>query len=233
MQLLGTVLGGGMSSRLFQSIREEAGLAYSVYTYTDFCHDTGIFCSSLAVNSETAGAAIELTLKEMEKLRRDGFSEAELESAKAQVRGGVLMGLESLSTRMNRLARSFVYHGRYQEVEELLGNFERLTVDDVMNQTADILDPARHTLVTRLRIPARSRSCPGWRLTSAEIRSGGPAHDHRRIHAPGSPGRGSRTDDARRRRLRPARLPRATRRAAAGRPGAHPHRAVHRGACGP
>lgn len=147
LQLLGTVLGGGMSSRLFQSIREEAGLAYSVYTYTDFCHDTGIICSSLAVNADTAGAALELTLKEMATLRRDGFSEAELASAKAQVRGGVLMGLESLSTRMNRLARSFVYHGRYQTVEDLLAQFERLTVDDVMSQTGEFLDPARQSLV--------------------------------------------------------------------------------------
>lgn len=162
LQLLGTVLGGGMSSRLFQSIREEAGLAYSVYTYTDFCHDTGIFCSSLAVNAETAGAALELTLKEMEKLRRDGFSEAELASAKAQVRGGVLMGLESLSTRMNRLARSFVYHGRYQTVEELLSHFDRLTVDDVMNQTAEFLDPARHTLVAYGPASADSMKVLPW-----------------------------------------------------------------------
>lgn len=146
-QILGTVLGGGMSSRLFQSIREEAGLAYSVYTYTDFCHDTGIFCSSLAVSPESARAALELTLEEMERFRRDGFTEAELASAKAQVRGGVLMGLESLSTRMNRLARSFVYHGGYQPVEELLDCFERLSVDDVMNQAADSLASDRQTLL--------------------------------------------------------------------------------------
>jgi predicted Zn-dependent peptidase len=59
----------------------------------------------------------------------------------------VLMGLESLSTRMNRLARSLVYHGRYQPIDELLAKFDRLTVADVMDQTAEFLDPARWTLV--------------------------------------------------------------------------------------
>lgn len=147
LQILGTVLGGGMSSRLFQSIREEAGLAYSVYTYTDFCHDTGILCSTLAVSPESARGALELTLSEMERVRREGFTEAELAAAKAQVRGGVLMGLESLSTRMNRLARSFVYHGRFQPVDELLESFDRLTVADVMEQTSEFLRHDRQTLV--------------------------------------------------------------------------------------
>lgn len=147
LQLLSTVLGGGMSSRLFQSIREEAGLAYSVYSYTDFCHDTGIFCNFLAVSPEKARSALERTFMEMEKIRTAGFSEAELDSAKAQIRGGILMGLESLSSRMNRLAKSQVYHGRYQPVDELIATFEKLSVADVMEQTREFLDPAGYTLV--------------------------------------------------------------------------------------
>jgi predicted Zn-dependent peptidase len=147
LQILSTVLGGGMSSRLFQTIREEEGLAYSVYSYSDFCQDTGLFGAFLGVSPENAGAALSRTFAEMERLRNEGFSQAELESARAQIEGGVLMGLESLSTRMNRLARSLVYHGRYQPIDELLAKFDRLTVADVMDQTAEFLDPARWTLV--------------------------------------------------------------------------------------
>ncbi|TPW05661.1 MAG: M16 family peptidase, partial [bacterium] len=147
LQILSTVLGGGMSSRLFQKIREDAGLAYTVYSYSDFCQDTGMFGAFLGVSPDKAGAALEMTMSEMVRLAREGFSQDELESARAQVRGGVLMGLESLSTRMNRLARSYYYHGRYQSVDELLGIFDRLTVSSVMDQTAEFLDPARWTLV--------------------------------------------------------------------------------------
>lgn len=147
LQILTTVLGGGMSSRLFQSIREDAGLAYNVYTYSDFCHDTGLLCSFLGVSTDNARAALERTLAEMERLRRDGFTITELDSARAQIRGGVLMGLESFSTRMNRLARSRFYLGRYQTVDELLACFDRLSVADVMEQAAEFLDPDRQTLV--------------------------------------------------------------------------------------
>jgi predicted Zn-dependent peptidase len=147
LQVLSTVLGGGMSSRLFQSIREEAGLAYAVYTYTDLCHDTGILCSSLGVSARNAAAALERTLEEMNRLRTDGFSEAELDAAKAQIRGGILMGLESLSSRMNRLARSQIYSVEFQTVDELIGAYEKLSVRDVMEQAAEFLDPARYSLV--------------------------------------------------------------------------------------
>jgi predicted Zn-dependent peptidase len=162
LQVLSTVLGGGMSSRLFQRIREEAGLAYTVYSYSDFCQDTGLFGAFLGVSPEKAGAALDMTFEEMRLLRRDGFSQDELDSARAQVRGGVLMGLESLSTRMNRLARSLFYHGRYQTVEELLAIFDRLTVDDVMEQTAEFLDPARWTLVAYGPAATRELNVAGW-----------------------------------------------------------------------
>ncbi len=147
LQVLSTVLGGGMSSRLFQSIREEAALAYSVYSYTDLCHDSGIFCSFLGVSPENAGQALESTFREMKKLREDGITRSELDSAKAQVRGGALMSLESLSSRMGRLARGQIYHGRYQPVEDMLVNYDRLTTSSVMDQAGEFLDPDRYTLV--------------------------------------------------------------------------------------
>ncbi|HEX7879816.1 MAG TPA: pitrilysin family protein [Candidatus Eisenbacteria bacterium] len=163
LQILSTVLGGGMSSRLFQRIREDAGLAYTVYSYSDFCQDTGMFGAFLGVSPEKAGAALEMTFDEMRKLRRDGFTRDELDSARAQVRGGVLMGLESLSTRMNRLARSLFYHGRYQTVEELLAIFDQLTVADVIEQTADFLDPERWTLVAYGPAATKTLNVAGWK----------------------------------------------------------------------
>ncbi|MDZ4803809.1 MAG: pitrilysin family protein [Candidatus Eisenbacteria bacterium] len=162
LQILSTVLGGGMSSRLFQKIREEAGLAYTVYSYSDFCQDTGMFGAFLGVSPDKAGAALEMTQSEMVRLSHEGFSQEELDSARAQVRGGVLMGLESLSTRMNRLARSYYYHGRYQTVEELLAIFDRLTVSSVMDQTAEFLDPAQWTLVAYGPAATSELNVGGW-----------------------------------------------------------------------
>jgi predicted Zn-dependent peptidase len=154
IHVLTTALGGGMSSRLFQAVREREGLVYSIYTYADFYEDTGALVTALSVGPEKGERALEATLAEIERFRKDGISEAELESARQQIRGGVIMGLESMSTRMSRLARSEIYLHRHQDEDELLAEVARVSREDVMRTAALYLDPAKFTRLSLGPLPA-------------------------------------------------------------------------------
>jgi predicted Zn-dependent peptidase len=145
--LLSTVLGGGMSSRLFQRVREQEGLAYSVYTYSDSYEDAGIFCAAMSVHPSQGRKAIRLTLEEFDRIVNDGVSPDELDSAKAQLKGSLLLGLESTSNRMHRIARSIIYSGRFLAVDELVGMIDQITAADVRAMAARVLDRDRLSLV--------------------------------------------------------------------------------------
>jgi len=145
--LLSTVLGGGMSSRLFQRVREQEGLAYSVYTYSDSYEDAGIFCAAMNVHPSQGRKAVRLTLNEFDRIIGDGITPEELASAKAQLKGNLLLGLESTSNRMHRIARSFLYSGRFIPVEELVRTIDRITSADVRDMAARVLDRDRLSLV--------------------------------------------------------------------------------------
>jgi predicted Zn-dependent peptidase len=129
--LLSTLLGGGMSSRLFQRVREQEGLAYSVYTYADSYSDAGIFCASMSVQPVQGRKAVRATLEEFDRVAEDGIPAAELQSVKAQLKGNLLLGLESTTNQMTRLARSEIYSGRYVSVDELIASIDRITEVDV------------------------------------------------------------------------------------------------------
>jgi predicted Zn-dependent peptidase len=147
VQLLSDILGGGMSSRLFQSIRERSGLAYSVYSCSEHFDDTGMFSTVLAVSPSRGPEAVRRTLQELDGLLRDGLEEGELDSAKAQVRGSMIMGLESLTNRMSHLAETEVRRGRLEAYEEELAEYERVTEAEIMEAANLVLDPARMSLV--------------------------------------------------------------------------------------
>jgi len=132
LQVLSMILGGGMSSRLFQVVREQEGLAYSVYSYADFYRDTGLFCISLDVAPERGRRALKVVLSEVADLQRNGLRAGELESAKAQLKGSLLLGLESLSSRMSRIARNEIYFGRHIPVRELVRQVERVREEQVV-----------------------------------------------------------------------------------------------------
>jgi predicted Zn-dependent peptidase len=142
-----TVLGGGMSSRLFQRVREQEGLAYSVYTYSDSYEDAGIFCAAMSVHPSQGRKAVRLTLEEFDRIVNDGISPDELASAKAQLKGSLLLGLESTSNRMHRIARSILYSGRFLAVDELVQMIDRITAADVRAMAARVLDRDRLSLV--------------------------------------------------------------------------------------
>jgi predicted Zn-dependent peptidase len=145
--LLSTVLGGGMSSRLFQRVREQEGLAYSVYTYSDSYEDAGIFCAAMSVHPSQGRKAVHLTLDEFDRIVRDGISPDELASAKAQLKGSLLLGLESTSNRMHRIARSMIYSGRFIPVDELVRTIDAIAADDVREMAVRVLRRDRLSLV--------------------------------------------------------------------------------------
>jgi predicted Zn-dependent peptidase len=147
VHLLVEIFGGGMSSRLFQAIREKAGLAYSVYAYSEHFEDTGLFGTSLAVSPKRGREALERTLDEMRLLVRDGLRPGELDAAQAQVRGSLLMGMESLTNRMTRLARAELRWGRRETEEETLAAYAAVTETDVLEAAEQLLNPARQSLV--------------------------------------------------------------------------------------
>ena len=116
--VLHTLLGGGMSSRLFQSVREEAGLAYSVYSAADFHRDSGMFSIHLGVSPERGREALARVREELSVLCEAGPTEAEVDASRGQIRGGLLMAQESVSSRMYQLAHDELYHGRYMPPED-------------------------------------------------------------------------------------------------------------------
>ena len=136
------VLGGGLSSRLFQEIREKRGLAYSVYSYRSAYTDSGV----LGVYAGTAPAhvheVIALIHAELDRLSF-GITDRELQLAKSHLRGSLALGLEDTGARMNRLGRSQLVHGRVPEVDEVLAEIESLTRDDIKRVIDRVLTNTR------------------------------------------------------------------------------------------
>lgn len=147
LALLSTVLGGGMSSRLFQRVREQEGLAYAVYTYADSYEDSGLICAAMNVQPAHGRKALRLTLEEFDRIATEGLPPDELAAAKAQLKGGLLLSLESTSSRMHRVARSQLYAGRLVPVEELVASIEGITSEDVRRVAGTLLARDRLSLV--------------------------------------------------------------------------------------
>ncbi|GAN80502.1 M16 family metallopeptidase [Acidocella aminolytica] len=135
--LLSTLLGGGMSSRLFQEIREKRGLVYSIYSFTAPAQDGGLFGIYAGTGESEAAELIPVTLEELEKVQRE-VSEAELNRARAQLKAGLLMSLESTGSRCEQLARQWQVFGRIIPVEETVGKINAVTVDDIRASAASI-----------------------------------------------------------------------------------------------
>jgi len=133
-------LGGGMSSVLFQKIREEKGLAYAVYTFHDFHRDAGLFGAYMATDQTHANQAFDMTLKEMKRVKKKRLTESRLDEVKAQLMGGFIIGMESTSNRMSRLARLEIMSGEYKTIDQTLRSIERIKTSDVLeiaNRTID------------------------------------------------------------------------------------------------
>jgi predicted Zn-dependent peptidase len=150
--ILNTVLGGGMSSRLFQTIREERGMAYSVYSDMTPYRDTGAFCVYAGTSAGKALECIDLIMAEFAKLKQEPLSAEELTRAKDQLKGNILMGLESSNSRMANLARQEIYFGHFFSSDEIIARVEAVQAEQVQQMAKQLFDPERIavTLLGRL-----------------------------------------------------------------------------------
>jgi predicted Zn-dependent peptidase len=150
--ILNTVLGGGMSSRLFQTIREERGLAYSVYSDLSPYRDTGNLCVYAGTSANKALQVIDLVLAEFRSLKEIPISSEELTRAKDQLKGNILLGLESSNSRMANLARQEMYFRQFFSAEEIIARIDEVTVEQVQAMAQRLFGPERIavTLLGRL-----------------------------------------------------------------------------------
>lgn len=145
--VLETLLGGGMSSRLFQSIREEAGLAYSVFSTLDFYRDAGALGIQLGVSPERGREALKRLREELEQLYEHGATPEEVAAAKAQLKGSVVIGQESVSSRMYHMSRQELYRGEFMPPEEQVRRILEVTLDEVNALARRFVRPGQYTLV--------------------------------------------------------------------------------------
>lgn len=147
--VLNTVLGGGMSSRLFQTIREERGLAYSIYSDLNPYRDTGSLCVYAGTSSDKAVQVIELVMAQFRRLKEELLHPEELRRAKDQLKGNLLLSLESSTSRMSNLARQQMYFNYFFSQQEILEKVEEVTAEQVM-ASAHMLFEAERVAMTLL-----------------------------------------------------------------------------------
>ena len=131
LAVMDTVLGGGMSSRLFQEVREKRGLAYSVYSYRSLFADTGAFAVYAGTTPQNAQTVVDLVFEEIESLKRDGITEAELKRAKGHLKGSLVLSSEDPGSRMNQLGRQQLTLGEIRSTDEQIALFDAVEMDDV------------------------------------------------------------------------------------------------------
>ena len=148
MSLVSMLLGGGMSSRLFQRVREELGLAYSVYTYQSFHADAGVHGVYVGTAPATATAAADAIRAELRLLSEQGIPDGELAAGKSQLKGQITLSLESVSSRMYRAAAVELYNEPYKALDELLGEIDRIDSDAVAAICHDYFAPEKHTVLS-------------------------------------------------------------------------------------
>jgi predicted Zn-dependent peptidase len=139
--LLNTMLGGGMSSRLFQTIREDEGLAYSIYSEMNPFRDTGSLCVYAGTSVDKTDKVLQLTLKELRRLKEETVSDVELKRAKDQLKSNMVIGLESSGSRMANLARQQMYFGRFFGVDEIMEEIDAVTTADVQDLARELFQP--------------------------------------------------------------------------------------------
>jgi predicted Zn-dependent peptidase len=137
--IMNTALGGGMSSRLFQKIREERGLAYSVYSYHSQYTEAGIFTAYAGTTPARAHEVVGLLRDEMHDVSAGGLTEAEFERAKGHVKGSLVLSLEDPGGRMSRLGKSEISHGEILSVDQTLRRIEAVTLEDARRVAERVL----------------------------------------------------------------------------------------------
>ena len=158
--ILNTILGGGVSSRLFQEVREKRGLAYTIYSHLSSFLDGGSLTVYAATRSTEAEAVVELVCKEIKKICRRGVTSKELERTKTQLKGNLMLGLEGTYGRMNKLAKDEIYQGRHVSLQEILRGIDRINSHDVSRLSKQLFD-FNQLVVTALG-PISQKAFPKW-----------------------------------------------------------------------
>jgi predicted Zn-dependent peptidase len=143
--VLNSALGGGMSSRLFQEVREKRGLAYSVYSFASHYADVGMFGVYAGCLPAKVRQVLDICRDELQKVAEHGISDEELARGMGQLRGSLVLGLEDTGSRMSRLGKSELVYGELLSVDEILDRISAVTLDDVREIAAEVLS-AKHTL---------------------------------------------------------------------------------------
>lgn len=162
--LLNTLLGGGMSSRLFQNIRERQGLAYAVLSDLMCYRDTGCLAIYAGTSAETVARVVASIMEEFRDLKSNPVSEEELRRAKEHLKGSLVLGLESTNSRMTNLARQSIYFGRFFSIDEMLSSIESVTAGEILELCRESFVPERLSLtvlgnVQHLALDRSSLSC--------------------------------------------------------------------------
>jgi predicted Zn-dependent peptidase len=130
-----------MSSRLFQTIREDQGLAYSIYSEMSPFRDTGLLCVYAGTSVDKTEKVLQLTLQELRRLKEETVSGVELKRAKDQLKSNMVIGLESSGSRMANLARQQMYFGRFFGVDEIMEEIEAVTIGDIQGLAQELFRP--------------------------------------------------------------------------------------------
>jgi len=146
--VLNTILGGNMSSRLFQEIREKRGLAYSLYSFLSAYMDTGLMGVYVGTDPSQVNQVLEIVHREIQKIRDGEVSKSDLSAAREHLMGGVLLGAENTDVRMMRLAKNDYVFGRYVTYDELVAKLQEVTVDQVVAVARDTFQNDEVSLVT-------------------------------------------------------------------------------------
>jgi predicted Zn-dependent peptidase len=160
--ILNTLLGGGMSSRLFQNIRERQGLAYSIYSDLNPYRDTGCLAVYAGTSLASASKVVQSVVKEFRNLKAEPVPEEELKRSKAQLKGSLMLSLESSTARMSNLARQEMYFDRFYDLDELIEKIEAVTADD-LTELANEFFKTESVAVTVLG------NLPGLKLTRDQL----------------------------------------------------------------
>jgi predicted Zn-dependent peptidase len=139
--ILNTLLGGGMSSRLFQNVREKQGLVYSIFSELNPFRDTGLLSMHAGTSRESAPKVVQAIVNEFRELKNNPVSEEELKRAKDQLKGSLMLSLESTTARMSNLARQEMYYDRFFGLDEIIQRIQGVTAEDLLQSANEFFQP--------------------------------------------------------------------------------------------